>query len=48
MRRVARLVGTLAQSIGPEELVGAVHEEITDWSGGLDDDAVALALRCRR
>jgi GAF domain-containing protein len=46
-RRLARLVGTLAQSIGPEELVGAVHEEIADWSGGLDDDAVALALRRR-
>jgi GAF domain-containing protein len=47
-RRLARLVGTLARSIGPEELVGAVHEEIADWSGGLDDDAVALALRRRR
>jgi GAF domain-containing protein len=48
IRRLARVVGTLAQSLGPEELVGAVHEEIADWSGGLGDDAVALALRRRR
>ena len=25
----------------PEDLVSAVHDEITDWSGGLGDDAVA-------
>jgi serine phosphatase RsbU (regulator of sigma subunit) len=48
MGRLARLVGTLAQALGPEELVGAVHDEIADWSGGLGDDAVALALRRRR
>jgi GAF domain-containing protein len=46
--RLAKLVGTLAQSLVPEDLVGAVHDEITDWSGGLGDDAVALALRRRR
>jgi GAF domain-containing protein len=46
-RRLAQLVGTLAQSIGPEDLVSAVHDEIADWSGGLVDDAVALALRRR-
>jgi GAF domain-containing protein len=44
-RRLAKVVGTLAQSLAPEDLVIAVHDEITDWSGGLDDDAVALALR---
>jgi GAF domain-containing protein len=48
VRRLARSVGTLAQTIGPEELVVAVHDEIADWSGGLGDDAVALALRRRR
>ncbi|HEV3379093.1 MAG TPA: SpoIIE family protein phosphatase [Thermoleophilaceae bacterium] len=46
--RLARLVGRLAQSLGPQELVTAVHDEIADWSGGLVDDAVALALRRRR
>ncbi|MGH2715061.1 MAG: PP2C family protein-serine/threonine phosphatase, partial [Thermoleophilaceae bacterium] len=48
IRRLARLVGTLAQAMSPEDLVGAVHEKIADWSGGLNDDAVALALRRRR
>jgi hypothetical protein len=47
-RRLATIVGTLAQSLKPEDLVSAVHDEIADWSGGLDDDAVALALRRRR
>ena len=47
-RRLATIVGTLAQSLAPEDLVSAVHDEITDWSGGLGDDAVALALRRRR
>jgi len=47
-RRLATIVGSLAQSLAPEDLVSAVHDEITDWSGGLDDDAVALALRRRR
>jgi serine phosphatase RsbU (regulator of sigma subunit) len=46
-RRLATIVGTLAQSLKPEDLVSAVHDEIADWSGGLDDDAVALALRRR-
>jgi GAF domain-containing protein len=46
-RRLATIVGTLAQSLEPEDLVSAVHDEIADWSGGLDDDAVALALRRR-
>jgi GAF domain-containing protein len=47
-RRLATIVGSLAQSLAPEDLVTAVHNEITDWSGGLGDDAVALALRRRR
>ena len=47
-RRLAAIVGSLAQSLAPEDLVSAVHDEITDWSGGLGDDAVALALRRRR
>jgi GAF domain-containing protein len=46
-RRLATLVGTLARSLEPEDLVSAVHDEIADWSGGLGDDAVALALRRR-
>jgi GAF domain-containing protein len=46
--RLAKLVGTLAQSLAPEDLVTAVSDEIIDWSGGLGDDAVALALRRRR
>jgi hypothetical protein len=46
-RRLATSVGTLAQSLKPEDLVNAVHDEIADWSGGLDDDAVALAVRRR-
>ncbi len=46
-RRLATIVGSLAQSLAPEDLVSAVHDEITDWSGGLGDDAVALALRRR-
>jgi serine phosphatase RsbU (regulator of sigma subunit) len=46
--RLTRLVGTLARSLAPEDLVSAVQDEIAEWSGGLDDDAVALALRRRR
>jgi GAF domain-containing protein len=47
-RRLATIVGTLAQSLAPEDLVGAVHDEIAEWSGGLGDDTVGLALRRRR
>jgi GAF domain-containing protein len=46
--RLSRLVGRLAQTMGPEELVRAVHDEITNWAGALGDDVVALALRRRR
>jgi sigma-B regulation protein RsbU (phosphoserine phosphatase) len=45
--RLARLVEDRAGSLGPEELVRAVHDEVSAWSGGLSDDAVALALRAR-
>jgi GAF domain-containing protein len=45
IERLSRLVVRLAQSIRPEELVGAVHDEIAEWAGGLGDDVVALALR---
>ena len=47
VRRLAKIVGTLAQSLAPEDLVSAIHDEISEWSGGLSDDAVALALRRR-
>jgi GAF domain-containing protein len=43
--RLARLVRSLAASEGPEQLAKRVHEEVVAWSGGLGDDAVALALR---
>ena len=43
--RLARLVRSLASSEGPEQLAKRVHEEVVAWSGGLADDAVALALR---
>jgi GAF domain-containing protein len=46
--RLAELVGSLAETMGPEDLVRAVHDEIADWAGSLGDDAVALALRRRR
>jgi GAF domain-containing protein len=45
LERLSSLVVRLTQAIRPEELVGAVHDEIAEWSGGLGDDAVALALR---
>ncbi|MBA3264387.1 MAG: SpoIIE family protein phosphatase [Thermoleophilaceae bacterium] len=45
--RLARLVASLAGTLEAEELARAVHEEIAGWSGGLGDDAVALALRRR-
>jgi serine phosphatase RsbU (regulator of sigma subunit) len=46
--RLSKIVGTLSQSLAPEDLVSAVHDEIAEWSGGLGDDAVALAMRRRR
>jgi sigma-B regulation protein RsbU (phosphoserine phosphatase) len=45
--RLARLVASLARDLEPEKLAQRVHEEVVAWSGGLGDDAVALALRRR-
>ena len=47
LERLSQLVETLAQTLAPDELVRAVHEEIASWAEGLGDDAVALALRRR-
>jgi serine phosphatase RsbU (regulator of sigma subunit) len=46
--RLAPLVLSLAGRLSPEQLAKKVHEEVVAWSGGLGDDAVALALRRRR
>jgi len=43
--RLAELVAGLARSHAPQELVRAVHEDVTAWADGISDDAVALALR---
>jgi hypothetical protein len=46
--RFAQLVARLAGSLDPQQLTRAVHDEVVGWSGGLTDDAVAMALRRRR
>jgi GAF domain-containing protein len=43
--RLAAMVARLAATHAPAELVAAMHEEVAAWGDGLDDDAVALALR---
>lgn len=43
--RLAALVAALSVDLAPEQLAQRVHEEVVAWSGGLGDDAVALALR---
>jgi GAF domain-containing protein len=43
--RLAQFVAGLARSHGPQELVQAVHDDVTAWADGITDDAVALALR---
>jgi GAF domain-containing protein len=43
--RLAELVASLARSHPPQELVRAVHEDVTAWADGISDDAVALAFR---
>jgi serine phosphatase RsbU (regulator of sigma subunit) len=46
--RLADFVAEQARSgTSTQELVRAVHEEVTVWADGLSDDAVALALRRR-
>jgi hypothetical protein len=46
--RLGVLVAGLAGDLAPEQLAKRAHEEVVAWSGGLGDDAVALALRRRR
>ena len=46
--RLAELVAGLARSHPPQELVRAVHDDVTAWADGLSDDAVALACGARR
>ena len=43
--RLSQLVAGLAGSHAAQELVRAVHEDVTGWADGISDDAVALALR---
>jgi GAF domain-containing protein len=43
--RLSRLVADRSLRLAPQELVRAVHDEVSSWAGGLSDDAVALALR---
>jgi sigma-B regulation protein RsbU (phosphoserine phosphatase) len=43
--RFSSFVARLAATLDPERLTRALHDEVADWSGGLSDDAVALALR---
>ncbi len=43
--RLEQLVRELARTLSPQELVRALHEEVTGWADGLADDMVALALR---
>ena len=43
--RLSQLVTGLAGSHAAQELVRAVHEDVTGWAHGISDDAVALALR---
>jgi serine phosphatase RsbU (regulator of sigma subunit) len=45
--RLKRLVTSLAADLAPQALAKRVHDEVVTWSGGLGDDAVALALRRR-
>jgi len=43
--RLSQLVSGLAASHAAQELVRAVHEDVTAWADGISDDAVGLALR---
>jgi GAF domain-containing protein len=43
--RLAQLVEGLARTHAAQDLVRAVHEDVTGWADGISDDAVALALR---
>ena len=46
-RRFRELVERLAAREAPAALVRSVHDSVAEWSGGLSDDAVALAIRRR-
>ena len=43
--RLAAVLAEHGRSLGPEELVAAVHREVLAWAPDLDDDLVLLALR---
>jgi serine phosphatase RsbU (regulator of sigma subunit) len=43
--RLAELVVAAAREHSPQDLVRAVHEDVSGWADGISDDAVALALR---
>jgi serine phosphatase RsbU (regulator of sigma subunit) len=43
--RLSQLVSGLAGSHAAQQLVRAVHEDVTGWADGISDDAVGLALR---
>ena len=43
--RLAELVAGAAGGQSPQELVRAVHEDVSGWANGISDDTVALALR---
>jgi GAF domain-containing protein len=45
--RLGRAVGAFDHARPLEHLVRHVHDEVAEWADGLDDDAVALALRRR-
>jgi hypothetical protein len=44
-QRLRTLVARLAAALPPAALAQAIHDEVSAWSGGLSDDAVALAIR---
>jgi GAF domain-containing protein len=45
--RLERLVAERSSTLDPQELVRAMHDEVSAWADGLSDDVVALALRRR-
>jgi GAF domain-containing protein len=45
LERLTDFVSGMAPALSPQELVRAVHREVSGWAGGLTDDAAAMALR---
>jgi sigma-B regulation protein RsbU (phosphoserine phosphatase) len=43
--RLTALVGERGRELHPQDLVRALYTDVSSWSGGLSDDAVALAIR---